>query len=49
MEWLQENHQLSLAELKNALEKMLLEWRGTNEFEDDISLLALEFNAQNGN
>ncbi len=47
--WFEENRHLTLAELKNALEKMLLEWHGASEFADDISLLALEFNAQNGN
>lgn len=47
LRWMNAHRHLSLAELKNALEQKLLEWHGSNEFEDDISLLALEFNAQN--
>lgn len=45
--WLTENRHLSLSELKNSLEQKLLEWRGSEEFEDDVSLLALEFNPPN--
>lgn len=45
--WLTENRKLALPELKNALEKKLLEWRASTEFEDDVSLLALEFNPPN--
>lgn len=45
--WLTENRKLTLSELKNALEEKLLEWRGSKEFEDDVSLLALEFNPPN--
>jgi sigma-B regulation protein RsbU (phosphoserine phosphatase) len=43
VEWFTENRDLSLSELKNALERKLLEWHGSSDFEDDVSFLALEY------
>jgi len=39
---------LSLRSAMEKLEKSLLEWRGSDEFEDDISLLAIERSRYNG-
>jgi sigma-B regulation protein RsbU (phosphoserine phosphatase) len=40
-----ETRDLSMSEVLNRLEEHMCSWRGGNEFEDDISMLALEMSA----
>jgi sigma-B regulation protein RsbU (phosphoserine phosphatase) len=42
LQYINETRELPLSEVLNKLKKALISWRGSSEFEDDISLLALE-------
>jgi phosphoserine phosphatase RsbU/P len=43
LQFVNDTRELPLNNVLTQLKESLIAWRGSNEFEDDISLLALEF------
>lgn len=42
LKFIEENRDLSLDELNNKLEQILISWRGSSQFDDDITMLSIE-------